>query len=1149
MRADWFIAVVSLAAYAGADDNPPSHFQAYRLRCAGSNLLARNPSASFSIDNRTPRFTWAAAHAERGERQTAYRIVIKHHRRGANFDSLDVAFDSGRVLSADPSHQCDGAAGGCTLQSDAFYVWSVTLWDSAARSSLAAAPAKFHMALDAPDWNGVGWVTGNAKQNHNMLRATFNLDADPASVQSAVIYVCGLSYSFVRMNGAPASPGLLTTSPWTNNEKRNGYSSLDVTRLLKQGVNAVGVVLGHGWRDQRPDSEHGGEPVFKRKDPDFAADPAAERILRLQLRLQHTNGSSSTALHTGDGSWQAGSGPYVDDATYNGESYDARQEQPGWDVAEFDAGSGWEAAVPTAGPPGAMRAWSAPAVQEDRSIKPASIAVVDSPSPSTSPIFVVDFGVNVAGVCRLRNIKVRAGANVTLRHAEILQHAGLPDLNGTVLPGRIYVGNLRGARATDVYTARGDEAGELYQPMLTYHGFRFVEVSSTDPSFKLGTDDIELVHLHSALAQRAVVHFNNSDTLNMIQRLAVGAQRSNLMTVPTDCDQRDERLGWTGDADLSSDSMCLNFDCGPFMSSFAATMADEMGDSSNPPDGSLTEVAPYVRFGVPRDKTDASWAAAFIQMAHVVYKEEGDLSLARQYYPLFLRQLNVMLQRTAAAGSIGSLQTPHGDWCPPPTKPGGTPDPRRPQSAQQGPKPTPSLTSAFSYIIMVQEVAELADAMGNSTEHDRLSKLALHLMAEFNEAFFHHANGTYDLGLQTGYSLALQLLTGEGIPPTDAAPYVNASLHRLQEAVAAEKNHHNTGIIGFKFLFDGLKAGGHEATALAVLEQTDYPSVGHCFANLLEPASENLWELMDAFVEGVGMNSRNHHMWSSYSHYLISDLAGISQHKRAGGWGYKHLNFLPASSGLGLSHARASLALPVGRVVHEWRRHGGVQCAKASEGRPLRLDCGAAGGSIVSVEFASFGAPAGACGAFKLAPAVPASCHAPATASVLAALCVGKPSCEVAADAATFLQEETEVNAFREHSCAGVLDRLGASAWLWAQVRCSAPPALQVHVEVPLASSADVQFPYESVFNSVEGAPAAEHGPRGVLITERSTDAVLFGREDGSYGDGAKHFASPVAAVATKDHAGRGVVVLSVGSGRYDLLMTKKTKKKQTQYS
>ena len=137
MRADWFIAVVSLAAYAGADDNPPSHFQAYRLRCAGSNLLARNPSASFSIDNRTPRFTWAAAHAERGERQTAYRIVIKHHRRGANFDSLDVAFDSGRVLSADPSHQCDGAAGGCTLQSDAFYVWSVTLWDSAARSSLA----------------------------------------------------------------------------------------------------------------------------------------------------------------------------------------------------------------------------------------------------------------------------------------------------------------------------------------------------------------------------------------------------------------------------------------------------------------------------------------------------------------------------------------------------------------------------------------------------------------------------------------------------------------------------------------------------------------------------------------------------------------------------------------------------------------------------------------------------------------------------------------------------------------------------------------------------------------------------------------------------------------------------------------------------
>lgn len=165
-------------------------------------------------------------------------------------------------------------------------------------------------------------------------------------------------------------------------------------------------------------------------------------------------------------------------------------------------------------------------------------------------------------------------------------------------------------------------------------------------------------------------------------------------------------------------------------------------------------VAPYVRFGARRDVTDASWAAAFIQIAYVLYKEEGDLSLARSYYDRFLLQLGVMAARVEEAGGLGRLQTPHGDWCPPPSKPGGTPDPRKPENAQQGPKPPPPVTSAFSYILMVQEVAELAHALGNSTEHARLSKLALHLMAEYNHAFFrfvliepchHTGNNTTDL--------------------------------------------------------------------------------------------------------------------------------------------------------------------------------------------------------------------------------------------------------------------------------------------------------------------------------------------------------------------------------------------------------------------
>lgn len=147
-------------------------------------------------------------------------------------------------------------------------------------------------------------------------------------------------------------------------------------------------------------------------------------------------------------------------------------------------------------------------------------------------------------------------------------------------------------------------------------------------------------------------------------------------------------------------------------------------------------VAPFVRFGAPRDKTDASWASAFIQIAYVLYKEDGDLSVARAYYDHFLLQLDVMAARVKQAGGLAGLQTPHGDWCPPPTKPGGTPSPLKPQNAQQGPKPSPPVTSAFSYILMVQEVAELAQALGNNTEHVRLSVLASQLMKDYNHAFY-----------------------------------------------------------------------------------------------------------------------------------------------------------------------------------------------------------------------------------------------------------------------------------------------------------------------------------------------------------------------------------------------------------------------------
>lgn len=295
------------------------------------------------------------------------------------------------------------------------------------------------------------------------------------------------------------------------------------------------------------------------------------------------------------------------------------------------------------------------------------------------------------------------------------------------------------------------------------------------------------------------------------------------------------------------------------------------------------------------------------------------------------------------------------------------------------------------------------------------------------------------------------------------------------------------------------------------------------------------------------MNSRNHHMWSSYSHYLVSGLAGISQNTRSAsgvGGGYRSVRFFPASSGLGLSHARAELELPIGRVAHEWRRHGGTQCGKAAEGRPMRLDCGSGGGTITSIDFASFGAPEGICGAFTLSPR---SCHAPATTHVLEERCLGRQFCQVTADAVEFLLGDDD-EAFRTVKCAGLLDAAGASARLYAQATCSAPPSLHVRVEVPLASAGTVHLRPPQELGAAR-PPAQLHGgaasfdrregERGqawleqVLLTERESGAVIFNR-----GKVHKTANASIIATAATDDAGRDIIQVAVGSGTYNLLMT-----------
>ncbi|EOD26424.1 hypothetical protein EMIHUDRAFT_100487 [Emiliania huxleyi CCMP1516] len=972
-------------------------FPPIRLRASSSDWFA---SPKFALPHgSTPVFSWAPQHTDRGSVQASFNLTI--------WSAVGRVVWSGDAASSQPRMRYPPDA---PRLEPGTYVWQVATREADGRISPPSAPSALHVALGHGEWDGVPWLGSASK---NVYSTTFDC---PAGAVTSVLYICGLGYSRVELNGHVLNT--LTTAPWTQYAYVNGFSTLDVKDLLLVGEpNRLVVSLGRGWRDRT---------AFRiLKGDDVASDGKVERVVRAKLVATLSTGDSVALSHTGDGKWHAAAGPTTADSVYNGEEYDARvAERLGDGPHNAISPELWSKAAPLDegdAPAGVMTAWAAPAVTVTDSIAPVAL---------TNPrkgLYVADFGRRLTGVVRLNRMICKEGTRVILRHAEIMQHAGLPDVK-TADPAMIYVGELRGARATDVYTCSGRAGGETWQPSLTYHGFRFVEINVTNSGVRPAAAMLTALHFHSGVALRTHAHFN-STTLNRMQHLAVSAQQSNLQTIPTDCDQRDERLGWMGDASLSSESMALNFEMAPFFSWWVrhVVLPEQRA-------GALPDVVPFVRYG--GRPADVSWSAALPSVAHAVCDVYGDTETYREAASAIAALVDEV--GVEARAGLGKMRTPYGDWCPPPARMG----------KGQGRKPSPPLTSAFSYALMVQQAAELARAAGNASEGARYASLGREIVSNFHTAFY-VGNGTFDTsGTQTANVLGLAL---------GGAPDVGLARRRLLSLLRARRTHYDTGIVGFKFLFDVLdQAQAHDA-ALAVLSQTDYPSIGYYFANSLEPATANLWELPDAPAEGTGMNSRNHHMWSSYSAYLVKSVAGL--HQQAGTHGFQRLELRP-SGAYALSGASVTVDLPHGTARLSWVRSGGRQHDKVSEGETARLSCGPSGGRISAVSFASFGTPSigspsdlpsdgRRSDGFETDPA----CHALRSSQAVAEACVGRNSCEVPATRVFFGERGSLF-------CTTRRDPLASPLRLWLTVACEvAADSLRVEAGVPVGSTARLLLP------------------------------------------------------------------------------------------
>ena len=724
-------------------------------------------------------------------------------------------WDSGRVESERPDHV---VYSGKPLESGRTYYWKVRWWDKKNRPSPYSRVARFDAGLLADtDWKGK-WI-GDA----NQLRKEFTLNGRPARARA---YIAGVGYYELRINGRKVGDHVLDPG-WTTYDRRVLYVTYDVTEHLRQGANVVALVLGQGWYGARA------------------------ALLQMNVELE---GSKKPVELVSDASWMVHAGPIVSYSIYGGETYDARLETPGWDLPGFNA-SGWKPATLIDPPKGTLSSQMMPPIRVIDTIVPLKMT---APRPG---MYVFDMGQNFSGWVQLR-VKGPRGTAVKLRHAELLYD-----------DGTLNVENLRAAKATDVYILRGDGEDEVYEPRFTYHGFRYVEVTGYPGVPK--PDAIRGRVVHSAV--KPTGHFSCSKpVLNEIQRLIFWGTKTNLHSIPTDCSQRDERMGWMADAHLYAETAMLNYDMPAFYANFLRNIRDVQG-----PDGSVTDTVPH-KWG--QRPADPAWGSAYPLFVWYMYEYYGDRRVLEEHYS-GIKAWADFLRGKSEDGIV--KYSYYGDWVPVEKTPG-------------------SLVSTFYYYWSVDIVARVATLLDKTEDAENYRRLAASVKEAFHRRFFNPQTGSYANGTQTANLLPLFL----DLAPKNLQGAVLGDLR--QDIVYTHDTHLTTGIVGTKYLLPLLTRTGNADLAYELATQTTYPSWGFMVAS----GATTLWELWQNKT-GPSMNSHNHPMFGSVGAWYFNALAGINLDPQAPGF---HRIRIEPQVVRDLKWASGSIETLRGSLVSSWSR-------------------------------------------------------------------------------------------------------------------------------------------------------------------------------------------------------------------------------------
>lgn len=792
--------------------------------CFVSNLTCESKENPLGIELKNPRLGWKITSSERDAHQSAYHILVSDSPEKLK-NNIGNIWDSGTIKS-DQSTQVK--YGGTPLSPEKKYFWKVMVLNQGAKETQWSKPASWQMGLLTPnDWDKAAWISyanlpdsmrvvpgvhgdGNKMGNKAVTRSIVPQFRKEFSVEkkmdNAMLYISGLGHYEATINGQKVGRSFLAPG-WTAYDKVSLYNSYDVTDQLKNGKNAIGVIVGNGFYNNN--RERYRKLVIAYGYPKMIS----------KLKINYSDGTSSTIVSGTD--WKCSPSPIVYSSIYGGEDYDATLEQKGWDQPGFND-SDWKLALPAAGPSPVLIA------ESDFPLSVREIIKVKTTEQPQSGIYLYDFGQNCSGIIELK-VSGKKGSVIKMVPGELITSD--KKINQKASGGPYYY----------TYTLKG-EGIETWRPRFTYYGFRYLSVEGATPKPEIKDSNvpqiIDIKMLHTCNSSPKTGEFTSSNQLfNQIYTLIDWAVRSNTQSVVTDCPHR-EKLGWLEQTYLMGASMFYNYDLYSLYTKAIRDMID-----AQTADGLVPDIAPeYVPFGGGfRDSPE--WGSAGVILPWMVWQWYGDRSVVEEALPMMKKYVAYL--GTKADGHI--LSHGLGDWF--------DYGPKSPGEAQLTPKALTATAIYYYDIVLLSKMMELTD---HKEDAKKMSALAIEVKNAFNAKFFNTKTKVYSTGSQTAMSMPLCV----GLVNTDDRTKV---FQNLIDSISKSGKSLTAGDIGFHFLVKALEEGGGSQLLFDMNFRNDVPGYGFQLKKgatalteswpALEQVSNNhlmLGHIMEWFYTGLG---------------------------------------------------------------------------------------------------------------------------------------------------------------------------------------------------------------------------------------------------------------------------------------------------------